>query len=236
MTQHSSPSDPQAIIANAPYGIIMLDRQGRILECNQAAGQICGITREQAEGRLFADCVSLSILGEQQSGGFAEAIMANEKLAMGQRAFTMIRRVDGTELPVELSINTVDQGGHALFTLYLRDLTERTALESQLRHTAQMAEDQARQLAAIVESIADAVLVGDAQGRITRMNPAGEELLARIMPPDLWAMPAAERAIQFVMRDEAGEPLPPDQAPMVRVANGEHLAGVDIQIPGEHGG
>src|SRR5579884_3351206 len=91
-------------------------------------------------------------------------------------------------------------------------------------------------LAAIVESIADAVLVGDVQGRITRMNPAGEELLARIIPPDLWALPATERASHIDMRDEVGEPLPIERYPMVRVAGGERLAGVDIQVALAQGG
>jgi PAS domain S-box-containing protein len=233
---HLTPSELHAIIANDPYAIILLDHQGRILEFNQAAGLMFGAAREHVLGRFFADCISITTLNDSQTDGFAEMIRAHEKLATGQRIFTTSRRSDGTSVPVEIFVTIGERDGQPYYILYLRDLTERTTLESQLRQVAQVAEDQIRQLAAIVESIADAVLVGDAQGRITRMNPAGEELLARLLPPDLWAKPAAERAATFVMRDEAGEPIPPNQSPMVRVANGERLAGVDIQIADECGG
>jgi PAS domain S-box-containing protein len=49
-------------------------------------------------------------------------------------------RADGTEFPVEASISHVTVEGTKFFTVILRDVTERTRLEEQLRRTERVAE------------------------------------------------------------------------------------------------
>jgi signal transduction histidine kinase len=63
-----------------------------------------------------------------------------------------------------------------------------------------------------------------------RMNPAAEDLLARIIPPEARALPAVERDKYIIIYDEMGQPIPPHQAPMVRVIRGEQLAAIDIHL------
>jgi len=51
---------------------------------------------------------------------------------MGQRRQVSGRRKDGTEFPAEASISKLDLDGKLLFTVMLRDITERKWAESRL--------------------------------------------------------------------------------------------------------
>ena len=76
--------------------------------------------------------------------------------AMGQR---LALRSDGVEFPIEASISQAETGGKKLFTVILRDVTER-----------RQAEARNLLLAAIVESSDDAILSKDLAGARIEMN------------------------------------------------------------------
>jgi len=69
-------------------------------------------------------------------------------------------------------------------------------------------EEGKAQLAAILASMGDAVVMVDAAGRPLRSNTAYDELLQSVEAP-------------FVPRDEQGQPLPDEDAPEQRAARGE---------------
>jgi two-component sensor histidine kinase len=52
---------------------------------------------------------------------------------MGERQEIRARRKDGTEFPAEASISKVQVGGHAMFTVILRDVTDRVLTEDRIR-------------------------------------------------------------------------------------------------------
>ena len=66
------------------------------------------------------------------------------------------------------------------FNRLVREHTEQLALEGSARARAEAAlDDRDQSLSSTLDSIRDAVIVTDAQGRIARLNPAGEELAGR---------------------------------------------------------
>ncbi len=73
---------------------------------------------------------------------FAEAPQSSRR--MGERREIFGRRRDGTEFPAEASISKLLQDGQTLFTVILRDITERKAIEAELKTLA-------RQRAAIAD-------------------------------------------------------------------------------------
>jgi PAS domain S-box-containing protein len=103
-----------------------------------------------------------------------------------------------------------------------RDVTARRALERQVR-------EQAAQLEAVFAAMTDGVLVVNAEGHITRINPAGQALV-QLMMGDTWAPEAiqwtpTERTRELHLRDSADRAIPVEQWPTVRLLQGEVLAG-----------
>lgn len=94
---------------------------------------------------------------------------------------------------------------------------------------------------AIIESLADAVLVYDAVGRIVFTNPAAASFSGLTLPVRraASAVPFEEREGLVELLTLEGRPLPHDEWPAVRVLRGETLAGpqtVDavLQTPNGH--
>lgn len=102
---------------------------------------------------------------------------------------------------------------------------------------ASEAETRRRQLAAILETIADPVIVYGTGGNVILANPAARELLGAASPTGgPLPVPASGTWLQapYTLR---GEPLPPEQWPKARVLRGETLRGstameVALRSPG----
>ena len=91
------------------------------------------------------------------------------------------------------------------------------------------------QLDAIIEAIADSVVVYDRSGAVLWANAAARELLRRITPPDLQALPAYNIPALLRPRDVYGRELPASQRILSRALRGERLTGtsaVDISLSG----
>lgn len=76
---------------------------------------------------------------------------------------------DGREFPIEASISQVTVGEERLFTVILRDITERVAAEEALN-------DSRRRMEGIVESAMDALITVDDRQIIMLFNPAAEQI------------------------------------------------------------
>jgi PAS domain S-box-containing protein len=77
------------------------------------------------------------------------------------------------------------------------------------------------ELAAALGSLADAVTVQDADGRLVYANAAAAELLGCASPEELLATPPTELIQRFESFMEDGSPLDPDRLPGRRVLRGE---------------
>ncbi|WP_061958547.1 PAS domain-containing sensor histidine kinase [Cupriavidus pauculus] len=125
-----------AIVRTSMEAIVSIDEDQKIVLFNPTAEALFGIAAADAIGR------PLDIL---LPGRFREAHTAHVKRfgvtgvsdrQMGlQRTLYALRR-DGSEFPIEASISqTDDSHGRKLFTVMLRDITERVSAETALRRS-----------------------------------------------------------------------------------------------------
>jgi PAS domain S-box-containing protein len=98
------------------------------------------------------------------------------------------------------------------------------------RRAREEAAARAAQLAAMIESMADGVIVHDREGRMLHTNSAARRLLGLNATPEVAASRGAGR---WTLRDARGRALSEDRMPLFRVLRGETLTGpnaVDVTL------
>jgi PAS domain S-box-containing protein len=182
----------RAIVELAPDAILVVSKQGRILEVNEAACRQIGYTREQLLQLKIFDIVAPQFAaraaarqrGEVPSGTYEGGYL----------------RADGVEVPIELSITDIVFRGEPAFLEITRDISERKRAERALREsTADLA--AAQQLAHIgswqwdIQS--DTLRWSDETFRIFDLPREKQikrrEVLARIHPADRERLFAAQK-------------------------------------------
>jgi PAS domain S-box-containing protein len=127
-------SDPLARILDlADDAIVSVDGNQRIILFNQGAERIFGYTCEEVTGKPLDILLPAKHLAAHRR--HIEDFAASHKTArrMGERSEIRGRRKDGTEFPAEASISKVAVDSGLMFTVILRDVTDRVAAEEQIR-------------------------------------------------------------------------------------------------------
>ncbi len=133
-----------AILQTALDAIITIDHQGNILEFNPAAEQMFGYKRDEVLNQELASFIIPPSFREQHRQGLERYCATGEGPLLGQRIEITALHADGTEFPIEIAITRIPIEGPALFTGYIRDITERKqALEAleQARAAAEAANE-----------------------------------------------------------------------------------------------
>jgi PAS domain S-box-containing protein len=112
--------------------VVIHDRQGRFLEVNQITCERLGYTREE-----MLQMTPRDVVAPDPATRVSDRI--HEVLEVGSAVFeTAHKRRDGTVFPVEVSSRLIDYEGTPAILSIARDITERKALEEQLRHSQKM--------------------------------------------------------------------------------------------------
>jgi PAS domain S-box-containing protein len=124
----------EAVVAAAPLAIVLTDRDGVVQVWNRAAEQIYGAPAETSIGRNVADVTEM---GATQYAEFQRRIEAGDSIA----GLPVSRRQsDGRQLELRLFLAPVrDDGGRVIGAVsVIEDLSDRRALEAQLRQSQKM--------------------------------------------------------------------------------------------------
>lgn len=159
-----------AILAVALDCVISISSDGRIVEFNPAAEKTFGYAAAEIIGQSIAETVIPPSLRPAHYIGFARYFATGEGPVLGQRIEIVGMRKSGEEFPVELAIVPMEQNGEVGFTAYLRDISERKALEAEQSRLA----DSNRLL---LESTGDGIYGIDLQGKFTFVNQAAARTL-----------------------------------------------------------
>jgi len=120
-----------AILDSAIDCIILIDQQGRIVDWNAAAERTFGCSCAEARGQAITDLILPPALRSSYQDGLLHYLENGNWPAFHTRVELPALRRDGTEFQAELTATALQADGEALYTLYLRDVSERKLMESE---------------------------------------------------------------------------------------------------------
>ncbi len=176
----TSEARKRAILETSLDCIITMDHEGNIVEFNPAAERTFGFRREDVIGKELGELIVPPSLRERHRRGMAHYLATGEGPVLNRRIEMPAVRADGTEFPIELSIIRIPMDGPALFTAYLRDITE-SARADRYRN-ARLAITQVLSQAKSIEECASGALRGVCQnlgwdfGAFWSQTPDGQSL------------------------------------------------------------
>jgi PAS domain S-box-containing protein len=173
------------IVASAMDAIVTLDSRHRIVVFNAAAVRIFGYEEAAALGQPLELLIPRRFHAAHSDHVREFGKTGTTNRAMGQLGALWAVRANGEEFQIEASISQVEIGGEKMFTVILRDVTER-----------KQAEEIRERLAAVVDSSDDAIIGKTLNGTITAWNRGAEKVfgyssmeavgqpIAMLMPPE----------------------------------------------------
>ena len=146
----------QAIIDSASDAIISIDSQQIILHANAAAARLFDDTPAGMRGMrlghyILRDLRTLGGLGKHD-GEPPFGDISQELRLTGRRAtdYTLTgRRTDGAMFPLEGSLSAMQEDGHSVFTIIVRDISARQQMHEQLARSF----SQLRELSSALQTI-----------------------------------------------------------------------------------
>ena len=157
------------IIGSAMDGIVTVDEQQRIMLFNAAAEKIFDRSSAEMLGqpldRLIPERFRATHAAHIQTFGRTHVT----RRRMGNLGAIYGLRANGEEFPLEASISQTEVNGQKLFTVILRDITERKRVEEALRASTEL-------IQSIVASSDDAIIGKTLDGVIVSWNAGAEKL------------------------------------------------------------
>jgi PAS domain S-box-containing protein len=225
-----------AIVASSLDGIITFGSDGRVLEFNPAAERIFGVPRQDAM-RLFITDLIVPPSFVTNEDAFLKYLKTEDELMVDRRHETFGRRPASGQFRLELTITRIRTGGAPLFTAFVRDITEQTRVEHQLREAKVNAEQTVRAKAEFLANMSHEIrtpmkgVVGvtDLLSK-TELNPVQGEYV-EIIRCSAGALVGVIDDILDFSRIEAGK-LQLEHAPFDPRLEVEHL--IDLLAPHAH--
>jgi PAS domain S-box-containing protein len=132
-----SEQNSQSILDSALDCIIVIGDDGRVQEWNIAAERLFGYSRVQAVGKEMADLIIPRELRARHRAGMAQYRATGKGSLLGRRIEMPALRSDGSRVEVEMAVTPYQINEKAVFTAYVRDISER--VRSEVRRAAQYA-------------------------------------------------------------------------------------------------
>jgi PAS domain S-box-containing protein len=159
------PPGLESILECVHEAFVSIDDEGRIRAWTREAERTFGWARDTVIGRALHEVLIPERYREEHRRGLRRFLITGEGPLIAKRIEIQALHRSGREIPVELTISALADGGRWSFHAFLRDISERRSA----------AELQSR-LATLVEYSADAIVSRTAEGVVTTWNPGAERL------------------------------------------------------------
>ncbi len=128
MSLKESEARKGTILESSPDAVMTFNSAGEVLEFNRAAERTFGTGHSPAMKQLWSEVIAPSWLAAGDSPG----------RDFGKPAEITARGTDGVEFPAELTVSPARVSGQTIYTVWLRNITERRDLEAQLWRSQKM--------------------------------------------------------------------------------------------------
>lgn len=150
-------------------GLVTLDANGVVVECNAAACRIFACCEAQLVGRPLPLLPTVS--GTHSANGSAESGEAGAALPALDLTHDMLgRRGDGRVFPLEIGLSALPGSGRSRLIAVIRDVSERKAGESRLRESLE-------KLSLLYQSSELGLALCDMDGRFVQCNRSFAQIL-----------------------------------------------------------
>lgn len=195
------------IVSSAMDAIISVDGSQKIVLFNAAAETMFRCREKEVLGQPLDRFIPerFRTVHRRHVDGFGET--GGTSRSMGALGSLSGVRADGEEFPLEASISQTVEAGQKIYTVIVRDITERRRSEA-----------ATALLAAIVDSSADAIVSKDVKGVVTSWNAGAERM---------FGYDAGEMIGQSIMRIIPQDRESEEEQILSRISRGEHVANFD---------
>src|SRR3569833_282000 len=151
----------QLIVESAPNAMILVNKEGRMAFVNSQTEKLFGYSRNELIGQVIEIIIPSRF--RENHPGFRKIFFGSPQArAMGAGRELFALKKDGTEFPVEIGLNPLVTVEGTLVLAAIIDITERIRAEDRFR--------------LIVESAPNAMVLVNAEGKITLVNSQTEKL------------------------------------------------------------
>jgi PAS domain S-box-containing protein len=162
---HETYAQMASIIGFVMDAIISIDSEQRIVLFNTAAEKLFLCPASEALGQSINRFIPARFRAVHADHVDTFGRTPITRRYMGSPGAIFGLRGDGEEFPIEASISHTEAGERKLYTVIIRDITER-----------KRAEDRLREQAALLDQARDAILVRDLEDRILFWNQGAERI------------------------------------------------------------
>ena len=113
--------------------IVMMDKEGTIIEWNPAAEAMFGLSRARTLGGNFAEIMVPPTLRPAYRDALARHLQSGENRVLEQRLEVWALNAGGHKFPVELTVARYDDGAQPTFIASLHDITDRKNAEQAMQ-------------------------------------------------------------------------------------------------------
>ncbi|NBF40424.1 MAG: PAS domain S-box protein [Spirochaetes bacterium] len=200
----------------SPFLISEMDPEGRYLRVNPALANVLGLSPPQVAGKRFEE-----ILPQHLVDVFRRRLGRVRETAQPLHVEDELDAGDGARPYVTTLFPLLDPEGNVnSIGAIAEDITERRQAETAVRRERAF-------LSSVLDTIDDAIIICDADGRIVRFNEAARRLHGlpeQYIPSDRWA------DYYDLYRVDLSTPLPTDEIPLFRAFEGEHVRNAEIAV------
>ena len=143
-----------SIVGTSLDAVVVVDRQGAVIEFNTAAERIFGYEKSEALGQPMADLIIPPAQRDLHNEGMKRHLETGAKRMIDRGLFQMeAMHKDGSTFPVELSISTAKSAEGEIYISFVRDISDRVSAERELvdaRDRAVLGEKAKAELLAIM--------------------------------------------------------------------------------------
>ncbi|WP_316675449.1 PAS domain S-box protein [uncultured Tolumonas sp.] len=119
-------------LENTSDAFVEINDTGKIIGWNPSAERIFGWSHDEAMNQSLDTLLIPAAMRDQHKKGFIRYQASGQSKMMGQRLQLTAQKKDGTEFPVEMTLNENTVDGKRFVTAFLHDISERVRFEKEL--------------------------------------------------------------------------------------------------------